>query len=160
MQLKNEKTAGQIFEMTFRLQIVKQEDGSSVGLLKIKHWMLWRGSISPKQKKRTTQRGGVSNVEASASQTPLSQVTDRTLQGVAQDECTRGSGGSGWRVITVTLNKYKRKNEEYQAREREKNIASTTLGRKGTVIHHVTKCLKAGIEESLPRQRTEAFPLQ
>jgi hypothetical protein len=24
----------------------------------------------------------------------------------------------------------------------------------------VTKCLKAGIEESLPRQLTEAFPLQ
>jgi hypothetical protein len=26
-------------------------------------------------------------------------------------------------------------------------------------LHIVTKCLKAGIEESFPRQRTEAFPL-
>jgi hypothetical protein len=33
--IKNEKTAGRIFEKTFRLQIAKREDISSVGLLKI-----------------------------------------------------------------------------------------------------------------------------
>jgi hypothetical protein len=42
-QLKNEKTAGRIFEKTFRLQIAKREDGSSVGSLKIRNWTLWRG---------------------------------------------------------------------------------------------------------------------
>jgi hypothetical protein len=42
-RLKNEKTAGQIFEETFRLQIAKQEDGSSVGSLKIRDWTFWRG---------------------------------------------------------------------------------------------------------------------
>jgi hypothetical protein len=35
-RLKNEKTAGRIFEKTFRLQIAKREDGSSVGSLKIR----------------------------------------------------------------------------------------------------------------------------
>jgi hypothetical protein len=36
-QLKKEKTAGRIFEKTFRLQIAKREDGSSVGSLKIRN---------------------------------------------------------------------------------------------------------------------------
>jgi hypothetical protein len=52
MRLKNEKTAGKIFEKTFRLQITKREDGSSVGLLKVRNWMLWRGQPPPKRKKK------------------------------------------------------------------------------------------------------------
>jgi hypothetical protein len=50
-RLKNEKTAGQIFETTFRLQIAKREDGSSVGSLKIRYWTLWRGRPPPKRKR-------------------------------------------------------------------------------------------------------------
>jgi hypothetical protein len=50
-RLKNEKTAGRIFEKTFRLQIAKREDGSSVGYLRIRNWILWRGRPPPKQKK-------------------------------------------------------------------------------------------------------------
>jgi hypothetical protein len=37
MRLKNEKRASQIFEKTFRLQIAKREDGSFVGLLKMRN---------------------------------------------------------------------------------------------------------------------------
>jgi hypothetical protein len=48
-RLKNEKTAGRIFEKTFRLQIAKREDGSSVGSLKIRNWTLWRGRPPPKR---------------------------------------------------------------------------------------------------------------
>jgi hypothetical protein len=40
--LKNEKTDGHNFEKTFRLHIVKREDGSSVELWKVKTWILWR----------------------------------------------------------------------------------------------------------------------
>jgi hypothetical protein len=65
-RLKNEKTAGRIFEKTFRLQIAKCEDGSSVGSLKTKDWTLWRGRPPPKRKEKTTQRGEVGNVEAPA----------------------------------------------------------------------------------------------
>jgi hypothetical protein len=43
--LKNENTAGRIFEKTFRLQIAKREDGSFVGSLNIRDWTLWGGSI-------------------------------------------------------------------------------------------------------------------
>jgi hypothetical protein len=50
-QLKNEKTAGRIFEKTFRLQIVKREEGSSVGSLKIWNWTLWRGRPPHKRKR-------------------------------------------------------------------------------------------------------------
>jgi hypothetical protein len=50
-RLKNEKTAGRIFEKTFRLQIAKREDGSSVGSLKIRNWTLWRGRRPPKRKR-------------------------------------------------------------------------------------------------------------
>jgi hypothetical protein len=46
-RLKNEKIAGRIFEKTFRLQIAKREDGSSVGSLKIRNWILWRGRPPP-----------------------------------------------------------------------------------------------------------------
>jgi hypothetical protein len=51
-QLKNEKTAGWIFEKFFRLQITKWEDGSSVGSLKIRNWTLWRGRPPPKRKRK------------------------------------------------------------------------------------------------------------
>jgi hypothetical protein len=51
-RLKNEKTAGRIFEKTFRLQIAKREDGSSVGSLKIRDWTLWGGRSPPKRKKK------------------------------------------------------------------------------------------------------------
>jgi hypothetical protein len=50
LRVKNEKTAGRIFEKTLRLQIAKREDGSSVGLLKIRNWTFWRGR-SPKKEK-------------------------------------------------------------------------------------------------------------
>jgi hypothetical protein len=50
-RLKNHKTAGQMFEATFRLQIPKREDGSSVGSLKIKNLTLWRGRPPPKRKR-------------------------------------------------------------------------------------------------------------
>jgi hypothetical protein len=49
LRLKNEKIAGRIFEKTFRLQIAKREDGSSVWLLKIRNWTLWRGRPHPKE---------------------------------------------------------------------------------------------------------------
>jgi hypothetical protein len=49
-RLKNENTAGRIFEKTFRLQIAKREDGSSVGSLKIRNWTLWRGRPLLKEK--------------------------------------------------------------------------------------------------------------
>jgi hypothetical protein len=48
-RLKNEKAAGRIIEKTFRLQIAKREDGSSVGSLKIR---VWRGRPPPKRKIR------------------------------------------------------------------------------------------------------------
>jgi hypothetical protein len=50
-RLKNEKTAGQIFEATFRPQIAKREDGSSVGSLKMRNWTLWRRRPPPKRKR-------------------------------------------------------------------------------------------------------------
>jgi hypothetical protein len=50
LRLKNEETAGRIFEKTLRLQIAKGEDGSSIGLLKIRNWTSWRGR-SPSQRK-------------------------------------------------------------------------------------------------------------
>jgi hypothetical protein len=52
-QLKNEKTAGLIFQKTFRLLTAKREDGSSVRSLKIRDWTLWRGQSPPKRKKET-----------------------------------------------------------------------------------------------------------
>jgi hypothetical protein len=48
-RLKNEKTACRIFEKTFRLQVAKREDGPSVGSLKIRNWILWRGQHPPKK---------------------------------------------------------------------------------------------------------------
>jgi hypothetical protein len=51
LRLSDQKTAGPIFEKNFRLQIAKLEDGSSVGLLKIRNWTLWRGRPPPKRKK-------------------------------------------------------------------------------------------------------------
>jgi hypothetical protein len=72
LRLKNEKTASQIFEKPFRLQIMKREDGSSVGILKIRNWSLWRVRPPPKRKKKNNNnkkpahRGGACNVEAPA----------------------------------------------------------------------------------------------
>jgi hypothetical protein len=57
-RLKNEKMAGQIFEKTFRLQIAKREDRSSVGSLKIRNWTLWGGRSPPKRKKKTKRQSG------------------------------------------------------------------------------------------------------
>jgi hypothetical protein len=52
-RLKNEKTAGRIFEKSFRLQIAKREDGSSVSSLKITDWTLWWGRPPHKRKKES-----------------------------------------------------------------------------------------------------------
>jgi hypothetical protein len=57
-------------------------------------------------------------------------------QGAARDERTQGgSGGSGWRVIIATPPKNQQE-ETPRERERERDVASTALGRKGTAIHH------------------------
>jgi hypothetical protein len=65
LRLKNEKTAGRIFEKTFRLQIAKREDGSSVELLNIRNSTLWRGRPL-KTKKKNARIEGADNVEAPA----------------------------------------------------------------------------------------------
>jgi hypothetical protein len=57
-RLKNEKTAGQIFEATFRLQIAKRGDGSSVRSLKIRDWALWRGRLPPERRRRKKETKG------------------------------------------------------------------------------------------------------
>jgi hypothetical protein len=64
-------------------------------------------------------------------------------------------------------NPEKSQQEETPSQRERKDVASTALGRKeGRYTIRlfwtnsiVTKCLKAGIEESFPRQRTTAFPL-
>jgi hypothetical protein len=84
-RLKNEKTAGLIFEKTFRMQIAKWEDGSSVRSLKIKDWTLWRG-WPPAKWRKTAQRGGASNVEV-PTPTTMDKI-ERTSSGASRDERT------------------------------------------------------------------------
>jgi hypothetical protein len=91
-RLKNEKTAGRIFEKTFRLQIAKREDGSSVGSLKIIDWTLW-GSQPPPKRKKLKVRVGAGNVEAPSpndaerNKTTMKELTE-PYQGAAWDERT------------------------------------------------------------------------
>jgi hypothetical protein len=56
LRVKNVKIAGRILEKTIRLQIAQREDGSSVELLKMRSWMLWRDPPLPKRKKKNLHK--------------------------------------------------------------------------------------------------------
>jgi hypothetical protein len=54
--------AAEYSKKTFRLQIAKREDGYSVGLMKMRNWILWGGRPPPKRKRNTAHREEVGNV--------------------------------------------------------------------------------------------------
>jgi hypothetical protein len=91
--LKNDKTAGKIFEKTFSLQIAKREDGYSVGSPKIRDCTLLRDRPPPKRKKKLKVRAGARNVDEPApSDTERKKTTLKGLtepyQGAAREERT------------------------------------------------------------------------